>query len=121
MMGDYDFRSFSSLSVATLAFEVLTLEDDPVSSVPSSSLRIPAGSAPMVSTKDPVDLSLAMVPFPQASSQTRRAKSDLESFRSEALSQMLLKRTIDASLLHDAQCTYDYISFLDKVSCPVSL
>ncbi|KAF9346965.1 hypothetical protein BGX34_003495 [Mortierella sp. NVP85] len=35
----------------------------------------------------------------------------------EHLTQWLLKRTLDASLLHDDTCTYDYISYLDKISC----
>ena len=122
MMGDYDFRSFSSVSVPTLAFEGLTLEDDPVTLISSGSPRIPIGSAVMVSSKESSDLSLAIVPLQQSSIQTHsKTRTDFEGFRSEARSRLLLKRTLDASLLHDAQCSYDYISYLNKVSCPVSL
>jgi hypothetical protein len=120
MMGDYDFRSFSSVSVATLAFEGLTLEDDPVTLASLGSPRNPLGSAAMVSSnKESADLSMTMVPLQQFSTQPHRTRNDLEGFRSEALSRLLLKRTLDASLLHDAQCSYDYISYLNKVSCPV--
>ncbi|KAF9136571.1 hypothetical protein BGX30_011068 [Mortierella sp. GBA39] len=119
MMGDYDFRSFSSISVPTFAFEGLTLEDDPVTLVSLGSPRIPIGSAVMVSSKEFSDLSLATVPLQQSSIQTHnKTRNDLEGFRSEARSRLLLKRTLDASLLHDAQCSYDYISYLNKVSCP---
>ncbi|KAG0311642.1 hypothetical protein BGZ97_011730 [Linnemannia gamsii] len=119
MMGDYDFRSFSSVSVATLAFEGLTLEDDPVTLASLGSPRNPLGSAAMVSSnKESADLSMTMVPLQQFSTQPHRTRNDLEGFRSEALSRLLLKRTLDASLLHDAQCSYDYISYLNKVSCP---
>ncbi|KAG0277939.1 hypothetical protein BGZ96_002645 [Linnemannia gamsii] len=119
MMGDYDFRSFSSISVATLAFEGLTLDDDPVSLASLGSPRVPLGSTAMVSSnKESADLSQPMVPPQQSSMQTHRTRSDLEGFRSEALSRLLLKRTIDASLLHDTRCSYDYISYLNKVSCP---
>ncbi|KAF8946615.1 hypothetical protein BGZ47_011833 [Haplosporangium gracile] len=118
MMGDYDFKSFSSVSIPTLAFEGLTLEDESVTLISLSSPRIPIGSAAMVSNKESLDLPLTMVPLQQSSVQTHRARNDLEGFRSEALSRLLLKRTLDASLLHDAQCSYDYISYLDKVSCP---
>ncbi|GJJ71467.1 hypothetical protein EMPS_03817 [Entomortierella parvispora] len=38
--------------------------------------------------------------------------------RPEILSQLLLKRTLDESLLHDHSCSYDYISYLNRVSCP---
>lgn len=38
----------------------------------------------------------------------------------DMVTQLLLKRTLEASLLHDASCTYDYISYLNKISCPVS-
>ncbi|KAG0208437.1 hypothetical protein BGX33_006239 [Mortierella sp. NVP41] len=118
MMGDYDFRSFSSVSVPILAFEGLTLEDDPVSLVSMGSPRLPIGSGALLSNKESTDLSLAMVPLQQSSIQLRKPRHDLDGFRSEALSQLLLKRTLDASLLCDAQCTYDYISYLNKVSCP---
>ncbi|KAF9173766.1 hypothetical protein BGX21_009371 [Mortierella sp. AD011] len=33
-------------------------------------------------------------------------------------SEFLLKRTFESSLLHDTTCTYDYISYINKVSCP---
>ncbi|KAH7043714.1 hypothetical protein BKA57DRAFT_113355 [Linnemannia elongata] len=119
MMGDYDFRSFSSVSIPTVAFEGLTLEDDPVALVSLGVPRTPIGSTAMVSNKEPSDLSLAMVPLQQSSIQTHnKTRNDLEGFRSEARSRLLLKRTLDASLLHDSQCSYDYISYLDKVSCP---
>ncbi|KAG0064731.1 hypothetical protein BGZ89_008901 [Linnemannia elongata] len=119
MMGDYDFRSFSSVSIPTVAFEGLTLEDDPVALVSLGSPRTPIGSTALVSNKEPSDLSLAMVPLQQSSIQTHnKTRNDLEGFRSEARSRLLLKRTLDASLLHDSQCSYDYISYLDKVSCP---
>ncbi|KAF9303646.1 hypothetical protein BGZ74_003368 [Mortierella antarctica] len=36
----------------------------------------------------------------------------------DMVTQLLLKRTLEASLLHDASCTYDYISYLNKISCP---
>ncbi|KAF9405955.1 hypothetical protein BGZ94_003302 [Podila epigama] len=36
----------------------------------------------------------------------------------DLVSQLLIKRTLDASLLYDDSCTYDYISYLDKISCP---
>ncbi|KAF9376487.1 hypothetical protein CPC16_000163 [Podila verticillata] len=36
----------------------------------------------------------------------------------DMMAQLLLKRTLDASLLHDGSCTYDYISYLNKISCP---
>jgi len=39
----------------------------------------------------------------------------------EHLTQWLLKRTLDASLLHDDTCSYDYISYLDKISCSVCI
>jgi len=39
--------------------------------------------------------------------------------RPEILSQLLLKRTLDESLLHDQSCSYDYISYVNRVSCPV--
>lgn len=119
MMGDYDFRSFSSVSIPTVAFESLTLEDDPVALVSLGIPRTPIGSTALVSNKEPSDLSLAMVPLQQSSIQTHnKTRNDLEGFRSEARSRLLLKRTLDASLLHDSQCSYDYISYLDKVSCP---
>ncbi|KAK3831848.1 MAG: hypothetical protein JOS17DRAFT_744516 [Linnemannia elongata] len=119
MMGDYDFRSFSSVSVPTLAFEGLTLEDDPATLVSLSSPRIPTGSAALVSSKESSDITLAMVPLQQSSTQTHnKTRNNLDGFRSEARSRLLLKRTLDASLLHDAQCSYDYISYLNKVSCP---
>ncbi|KAF9537493.1 hypothetical protein EC957_008080 [Mortierella hygrophila] len=119
IMGDYDFRSFSTISVPTFAFDGLTLEDDPVTLVSLGSPRIPIGSAAMFSSKESSELSLAMVPLQQSSILTHnKTRNDLEGFRSEARSRLLLKRTLDASLLHDAQCSYDYISYLNKVSCP---
>ncbi|KAG0042879.1 hypothetical protein BGZ83_012073 [Gryganskiella cystojenkinii] len=39
--------------------------------------------------------------------------------RPEILSQLLLKRTLDDSILHDLSCSYDYISYLNRVSCPL--
>ncbi|KAG0336147.1 hypothetical protein BG000_006890 [Podila horticola] len=36
----------------------------------------------------------------------------------DMVTQLLLQRTLDASLLHDASCAYDYISYLNKISCP---
>ncbi|KAK3836818.1 MAG: hypothetical protein J3R72DRAFT_201187 [Linnemannia gamsii] len=119
MMGDYDFRSFSSLSIPTLAFDSLSLEDDPVTLVALGSPRIPIVPAVISSNKESADVSLAMIPLqPQSSTQTRRTRNDLEGFRSETLSRLLLKRTLDASLLRDAQCSYDYVSYLNKISCP---
>ncbi|KAF9132928.1 hypothetical protein BGW39_011016 [Mortierella sp. 14UC] len=118
MMGDYDFRSFSSVSIPTLAFEGLSLEDDPTTMAALGSPRIPIGSAGLALNKES-DLSLAIIPLQQQSAaQTRRTRNDLEGFHSEALSRLLLKRTLDASLLHDSQCSYDYVSYLNKVSCP---
>ncbi|KAG0232031.1 hypothetical protein BGW41_001974 [Actinomortierella wolfii] len=35
----------------------------------------------------------------------------------EALTQHLLKRTLTASLLMDDSCSYDYISYMNKISC----
>ncbi|KAF9207498.1 hypothetical protein BGZ49_000313 [Haplosporangium sp. Z 27] len=33
-------------------------------------------------------------------------------------SEFLLKRTLESSLLHDDTCTYDYVSYINNISCP---
>ncbi|KAF9935424.1 hypothetical protein FBU30_000022 [Linnemannia zychae] len=118
MMGDYDFLTFSSVTAPISAFESLSLDDDPTFMVSVGGPRASVSTSTMASNKELADSSLAMVLLQQSSIQPRRMKNDLDGFQSEALSKLLLKRTIFSSLLQDNQCTYDYISYLDKVSCP---
>ncbi|KAG0211520.1 hypothetical protein BGX28_007744 [Mortierella sp. GBA30] len=107
MMSDYEFKSFSTLSPPALSLEGLSLEDETHSSSTSRPKHL-VGPAIAVS-KDSVGPS---------SIASRSARHNFEDLRSEVVSQLLLKRTLDRSLLHDATCSYDYISYLNKISCP---
>ncbi|CAO3565841.1 unnamed protein product [Mortierella alpina] len=100
LMTDYEFKSISTLSTPVLSLEGLTLEDENYSS---------NGSRPKTSVVSHKDLTGG------ASKTARHPRDDLPS---EVISQLLLRRTLDASLLHDASCSYDYLSYLNKISCP---
>lgn len=109
-MIDYEFKSLSTLSPPLLSLEGLTLEDENHSSN-GSRAKTSTGAVTAVSSKDLVGTSSA-----GASKNARYTRDDLPS---EVVSQLLLRRTLDSSLLHDASCSYDYLSYLNKISCPV--
>ncbi|KAF9291751.1 hypothetical protein BGZ68_002470 [Mortierella alpina] len=109
LMIDYEFKSLSTLSPPLLSLEGLTLEDENHSSN-GSRTKTSTGAVTAVSSKDLVGTSSA-----GASKNARYTRDDLPS---EVVSQLLLRRTLDSSLLHDASCSYDYLSYLNKISCP---
>ncbi|KAF9968860.1 hypothetical protein BGZ70_000004 [Mortierella alpina] len=100
LMTDYEFKSISTLSTPVLSLEGLTLEDENHSS---------NGSRPKTSVVSNRDL---------AAGSSKTARYTRDDLPSEVISQLLLRRTLDASLLHDASCSYDYLSYLNKISCP---
>ncbi|KAG0032513.1 hypothetical protein BGZ82_006505 [Podila clonocystis] len=110
MMNDYDFQHLSTLSFASssasLSVDTALLKNvdelgDPLRSRYRPILSsLDAGHAINGPVNDPDDPTYRVCLSP------------------DMVTQMLLKRTLDASLLHDTSCTYDYISYLNKISCP---
>ncbi|KAG0244276.1 hypothetical protein BGX31_009457 [Mortierella sp. GBA43] len=89
---------------------------------PSSDLAIPLSSLEELSLEDqprdstqlePSELSFGSIeqPISHPWDNGRQAHS-------KHLAQWQLRTTLDASLLHDDSCSYDYVSYLDKISCP---
>ncbi|KAF9956736.1 hypothetical protein BGZ72_002529 [Mortierella alpina] len=109
LMTDYEFKSIPTLLTPVLSLEALTLENENHSSN-GSRPKTSVGVAIAVPNKDLVGTSSA-----GASKNARYLRDDLPS---EVISQLLLRRTLDSSLLHDASCSYDYLSYLNKISCP---
>ncbi|KAF9935648.1 hypothetical protein BGZ67_003219 [Mortierella alpina] len=109
LMTDYEFRSISTLAIPVLSLEGLALEDENYSSN-GSRPKSSAAATIALSNKD-----LAGTSSAGASKNARYTRDDLPS---ELVSLLLLRRTLDASLLHDASCSYDYLSYLNKISCP---
>ncbi|KAF9981730.1 hypothetical protein BGZ75_006919 [Mortierella antarctica] len=109
LMTDYEFRSISTLAIPVLSLEGLALEDENYSSN-GSRPKSSAAATIALSNKD-----LAGTSSAGASKNARYTRDDLPS---EVVSLLLLRRTLDASLLHDASCSYDYLSYLNKISCP---
>ncbi|KAG9326937.1 hypothetical protein KVV02_001887 [Mortierella alpina] len=109
LMTDYEFRSISTLAIPVLSLEGLALEDENHSSN-GSRPKTSAAATTALSNKDLAGTSTA-----GASKNARYTRDDLPS---EVVSLLLLRRTLDASLLHDASCSYDYLSYLNKISCP---
>ncbi|KAF9110653.1 hypothetical protein BGX27_006046 [Mortierella sp. AM989] len=91
MMADRDSKPFSASSVA-LTFEELSLEDNSVEE----------------------QSGLNGLQLDSTSTLMKLPMSDATSMRSESL----LKRTLESSLLHDHNCSYDYVSYINKISCP---
>ncbi|KAF9183980.1 hypothetical protein BGZ51_009219 [Haplosporangium sp. Z 767] len=118
-MSDYESLSFSTLSTLpapVLSLAALTLKDglDAVTESLASNALIES-AAIVISKEIAVSSSGAGALSAVHPKAVRRSVNELSS---EVVSQLLLKRVLDASLLHDDRCSYDYISYLNKISGP---
>lgn len=118
MMNDFDFQNLSTLSFASSSLSVETiLKADELGDPLRSRYR------PILSSLDPGTPGALGTPGTPNGMMIDHSGPD-DPYRiclsPDMVTQLLLKRTLDASLLHDVSCTYDYISYLNKISCPVS-
>ncbi|KAI1297844.1 hypothetical protein EDD11_006910 [Mortierella claussenii] len=103
MMSNPTSSQFSVLSssMAGLALENQDEEDE------ESNNNMLESSSPSPSASEP---------SPEQSSLLSSAEYPLHGSKSKLMAQQLLMTTLQASLLHDDSCSYDYISYLDKIS-----
>ncbi|KAI8600890.1 hypothetical protein EDD21DRAFT_121906 [Dissophora ornata] len=115
MMGSQDLKTLSVSSELPLSLEGLNLDD----TAQGEELRVTARSQGISSGGSPgVVLSAAQAKFTTFPGTTGPT---VDRLYSQVMAQLFLKRTLEASLLHNDECSYDYISYLNKISCPVSL
>ncbi|KAG0345100.1 hypothetical protein BG004_003964 [Podila humilis] len=116
MMNDYDFPHLSTLSFApaTSSAEVMAVKHTPNEagdSIRSARLR------PILSTAGTsIEIGDFVADLYQFDDMYCNDNGNMRLIP-EIVTQLLLKRTMDRSLLHDALCSYDYISYLNKISC----
>lgn len=115
MMNDFDFQNLSTLSFASSSLSVETvLKADELGDPFRSRYR------PILSSLDPGTPGTPGTPHGVTIDDSGPDDPYRICLSPDMVTQLLLKRTLDASLLHDGSCTYDYISYLNKISCPVS-
>ncbi|KAG0252155.1 hypothetical protein BG011_007176 [Mortierella polycephala] len=119
MMSDYEFISFSTFSTfpaPVLSLAALTLKDD-LDAATESLVSNALIESPVIATSKEIVVSSSGAGA-TSTMHPKAARRSVNELSSEVVSQLLLKRVLDASLLHDNRCSYDYMSYLNKISCP---